>query len=86
MNRLKGNLPKKKVKGDRIKLMLNRHSYHMITVCKFWRPNPQWQVPPEYIGEGETNGVMCDSFSRCENCGWNPEVHKKRMKEILRCP
>lgn len=86
MGRLKGSIPKHRRKGDRLEHMFNRHSAHMTTVCKFWRPNPQWQVPPVMAGENEKDGVMCDSFSSCETCGWNPEVHKKRMKEILRCP
>ena len=29
-------------------------------------------------------GVGCD-IQRCENCGWNPEVEKRR-KEALGCP
>lgn len=25
--------------------------------------------------------VDCNAGSKCSNCGWNPVVHEKRMKE-----
>lgn len=30
----------------------------------------------------ENKGIECFEHERnCENCGWNPEIHAKRVKE-----
>lgn len=42
-----------------------KHSQTMTVECKH-RPN---------------SGVMCDSMTKCENCGWHPETEHKRKRE-----
>ena len=27
------------------------------------------------------NGVICDNFTMCKTCGWNPDVKEKRLTE-----
>ena len=54
---------------DNIDLEFIRHSKERNGYCKFTQ-------------QGLSNGVECDSYSRCNLCGWNPAVAKKRIRKI----
>ena len=30
------------------------------------------------------DGVSCGEQDRCDKCGWNPEVHKERIKRYCK--
>ena len=54
---------------DDIDLEFKRHSKARNGYCK-------------YTQKGLSNGVECDTYSRCNLCGWNPAVAKKRIRKI----
>lgn len=54
---------------DDIDIEFIRHSKFRNGYCKFTQ-------------QGLSNGVECDTYSRCNLCGWNPAVARKRIRKI----
>ena len=54
---------------DDIDLEYARHSKARNGYCKFTQ-------------NGLSNGVECDTYSKCSTCGWNPYVAQKRIIAI----
>lgn len=54
---------------DDIDIEFIRHSKFRNGYCKFTQ-------------QGLPNGVECDTYSRCNLCGWNPAVARKRIRKI----
>ena len=50
-------------------------------ITKYWKHKQTTTFECPHRPNG---GIMCDSMSKCDRCGWHPETERERIRQEYR--